>query len=155
MRAARRGKQQARGKLDPEYELIDTGVFNEATAISMCLSNMPRAAPEDILIKITAWNRGPEEAQLDLLPTLWFRNIWSFGEKHGHPKLARIADCVGAAVISTEDSLLRKALAPARRRAGNRASRRTQTNFQRRSCSAYRMKRHSSRTASTTIWCIA
>jgi len=42
--------------------------------------------------QITAWNRGPEEAQLDLLPTMWFRNIWSFGGKHGHPKLWRIKD---------------------------------------------------------------
>ena len=92
-----------RGKRDPEFELMDTGVFNENRYFDVFIE-YAKAAPEDILIKITAWNRGPEEAQLDLLPTLWFRNIWSFGEKHGHPKLARVADYMGAAVISTEDS---------------------------------------------------
>jgi hypothetical protein len=92
-----------RGKLDPEFELMDTGVFNENRYFDVFVE-YAKAAPEDILIKITAWNRGLEEAQLDLLPTLWFRNIWSFGEKHGHPKLARVADFMGAAVISTEDS---------------------------------------------------
>ena len=96
-------ENKKRGKLDPEYELIDTGVFNENRYFDVFVE-YAKAAPEDILIKITAWNRGPEEAQLDLLPTLWFRNIWSFGEKHGHPKLARVADFMGAAVISTEDS---------------------------------------------------
>ena len=65
---------------------MDTGVFDENRYFDVFME-YAKAAPEDILIKITAWNRGPEEAQLDLLPTLWFRNIWSFGEKHGHPKL--------------------------------------------------------------------
>ncbi len=96
-------ENQKRTKLEPEYELMDTGVFNENRYFDVFVE-YAKAAPEDILIKITAWNRGPEEARLDLLPTLWFRNIWSFGEKHGHPKLARIADFMGAAVISTEDS---------------------------------------------------
>ena len=78
-----------RSKRDPEFELIDTGVFNESRYFDVFIE-YAKASPEDILIKITAWNRGPEEAQLDLLPTLWFRNIWSFGEKHGHPRaLAR------------------------------------------------------------------
>jgi mannosylglycerate hydrolase MGH1-like protein/glycosyl hydrolase family 63 len=68
-----------------------------------------KAAPEDILIKITAWNRGPEEAQLDLLPTMWFRNIWSFGGKHGHPELWRVKDYPerdgpAAAVVAAQES---------------------------------------------------
>jgi hypothetical protein len=75
-----------RGKSQPEFELMDTGVFNENRYFDVFME-YAKAAPEDILIKITAWNRGPEEAQLDLLPTLWFRNICSFGEKHGHPQL--------------------------------------------------------------------
>ncbi len=92
-----------RGKRDPEYELMDTGVFNENRYFDVFME-YAKAAPEDVLIKITAWNRGPEEAPLDLLPTLWFRNIWSFGEKHGHPKLWRIADFMGAAAIAVEES---------------------------------------------------
>ena len=92
-----------RGKRDPEFELVDTGVFNENRYFDVFME-YAKAAPEDILIKITAWNRGPEEAQLDLLPTLWFRNIWSFGEKHGHPKLSRAADFMGAAVVAADES---------------------------------------------------
>ncbi len=92
-----------RSKSEPEFELMDTGLFNENRYFDVFME-YAKAAPEDILIKITAWNRGPEEAQLDLLPTLWFRNIWSFGEKHGHPKLWRVEDFMGAAVVATEDS---------------------------------------------------
>src|SRR6266849_5432985 len=92
-----------RGKHDPEFELMDTGVFNENRYFDVFIE-YAKAAPEEILIKITAWNRGPEAAQLDLLPTLWFRNIWSFGEKHGHPKLSRDPDLMGAAVVEAEES---------------------------------------------------
>jgi hypothetical protein len=96
-------ENRKRGKREPEFELMDTGVFNEDRYFDVFME-YAKAAPEDILIKITAWNRGPEEAPLDLLPTLWFRNIWSFGEKHGHPKLARAADFKGAAVVAAEES---------------------------------------------------
>ena len=82
---------------------MDTGVFEENRYFDVFME-YAKAAPEDILIKITAWNRGPEEAQLDLLPTLWFRNIWSFGEKHGHPKLWRTPDFMSAAVVAAEES---------------------------------------------------
>ncbi|HEX4643550.1 MAG TPA: hypothetical protein VH161_08775, partial [Candidatus Acidoferrales bacterium] len=92
-----------RGKHEPEFELMDTGVFNENRYFDVFLE-YAKASPEDILIKITAWNRGPEEAQLDLLPTMWFRNIWSFGEKHGHPKLWRVSDFLGAAAVEAEES---------------------------------------------------
>ncbi len=96
-------ENRKRGKREPEYELMDTGVFNENRYFDVFME-YAKAAPEDILIKITAWNRGPEEAQLDLLPTLWFRNIWSFGEKHGHPQLSRVPDFMGAAVVAAEES---------------------------------------------------
>jgi hypothetical protein len=96
-------ENRRRGKHEPEYELMDTGVFNENRYFDVFME-YAKAAPEDILIKITAWNRGPEEAQLDLLPSLWFRNIWSFGEKHGHPRLWRVPDFQGAAVVEAEES---------------------------------------------------
>jgi hypothetical protein len=92
-----------RGKSEPEFELMDTGVFNENRYFDVFME-YAKATPEDILIKITAWNRGPEEAPLDLLPTLWCRNIWSFGEKHGHPHLERNPDYLGAAVVFAENS---------------------------------------------------
>src|SRR5450756_2401932 len=56
-----------RPRQEPEFELMDTGVFNENRYFDVFME-YAKAAPEDILIKITAWNRGPEEAQLDLLP---------------------------------------------------------------------------------------
>jgi len=101
-------ENRRRKRRDPEYELLDTGVFNDNRYFDVFME-YAKAAPEDILIKITAWNRGPEEAQLDLLPTMWFRNIWSFGGKHGHPKLWRIKDySVGdrpaAAVVAAQES---------------------------------------------------
>ncbi len=101
-------ENRKRGKRDPEYELMDTGVFNDNRYFDVFME-YAKAAPEDILIKITAWNRGPEEARLDLLPTMWFRNIWSFGGKHGHPKLWRIKDYSmgdrpAAAVVAAQES---------------------------------------------------
>ena len=59
-----------------EYELLDTGVFNEDRYFDVFIE-YAKAGPEDILVKITAFNRGPEAAELHLLPTLWFRNDWS------------------------------------------------------------------------------
>jgi hypothetical protein len=96
-------ENRKRGKRDPEFELIDTGVFNENRYFDVFIE-YAKASPEDILIKITACNRGPEEAQLDLLPSFWCRNIWAFGEKHGHPRLTRTADFMGAAVVFAEES---------------------------------------------------
>jgi hypothetical protein len=59
-----------------EYELIDTGVFNEDRYFDVFIE-YAKAGPDDILVKITAVNRGPEVAELHLLPTLWFRNDWA------------------------------------------------------------------------------
>jgi hypothetical protein len=75
-----------RGKQDPEYELIDTGVFNESRYFDV-LVEYAKAAPDDILIEITAHNRGPAEARLDLLPTIWFRNVWAWDEANPKPEL--------------------------------------------------------------------
>src|SRR5215213_3218531 len=68
---------QRRGKLDPEYELIDTGVFAEDRYFDVVVE-YAKAGPRDILVRISAANRGPETASLHLLPTLWFRNTWSW-----------------------------------------------------------------------------
>jgi hypothetical protein len=65
-----------RTREEMEYELLDTGVFNEDRYFDVFIE-YAKAGPEDILIKITAINRGPEAADLHLLPTLWFRNDWS------------------------------------------------------------------------------
>ena len=67
-----------RGKHDPEYELLDTGVFDDDRYWDVFVE-YAKASVEDILIKITVHNRGPETATLDILPTLWFRNTWDWG----------------------------------------------------------------------------
>jgi hypothetical protein len=72
------GENQRRGKRDPEFELIDTGVFNENRYFDV-FAEYAKASPNDILIRITVANRGPEAATLHLLPTTWFRNQWSWG----------------------------------------------------------------------------
>ncbi|WP_326724971.1 glucosidase [Streptomyces sp. NBC_00243] len=68
---------QARQRHDPEYELLDTGVFDEDRYFDVFVE-YAKAGPEDLLIEITAHNRGPDEATLHLLPTLWFRHTWSW-----------------------------------------------------------------------------
>jgi hypothetical protein len=65
-----------RGKHDFEYELIDTGIFDQDRYFDVFVE-YAKAAPEDILVQITVCNRGPEPATLHVLPTVWFRNVWS------------------------------------------------------------------------------
>ncbi|RIK34357.1 MAG: glucosidase, partial [Chloroflexi bacterium] len=70
-------ENKRRSKLEPEYELLDTGIFDESRYFDVFVE-YAKASPEDILIQITAHNRGPDAARLDILPTLWFRNMWSW-----------------------------------------------------------------------------
>jgi Mannosylglycerate hydrolase MGH1-like glycoside hydrolase domain len=68
-----------------EYELLDTGIFNENRYFDVFLE-YAKADPEEILIRVTVCNRGPDAARLHLLPTLWFRNTWSWGGDGDAPK---------------------------------------------------------------------
>jgi hypothetical protein len=74
-------ENRRRSKHEPEFELIDTGVFAEGRYFDI-FAEYAKADPEDIFIRITVANRGPQPAQLHLLPTLWFRNTWSWGSTH-------------------------------------------------------------------------
>ena len=74
-----RGNRE-RGKQDPELELLDTGVFDGDRYFDV-FAEYAKADTDDILIRITVANRGPETATLHLLPTLWFRNTWSWGSE--------------------------------------------------------------------------
>ncbi len=78
---------RARGKLDPEYELLDTGIFDQDRYFDVIVE-YAKAAPDDIVMRVTAHNRGPEAATLHLLPTLWFRNTWSWGDDIPKPSLS-------------------------------------------------------------------
>jgi hypothetical protein len=76
---------------DPEYELLDTGVFDEDAYFDVFVE-YAKAGPEDMLVRITAHNRGQEGATLDLLPTLWFRNTWVWDGRAWRPELAHQED---------------------------------------------------------------
>jgi hypothetical protein len=95
-------ENRKRSKRQPEFELMDTGVFDENRYFDVFIE-YAKASPEDILVKITVWNRGLEEAPLDLLPTLWFRNVWSWGQKFVRPRVWRIKDLPNAAVVAIEE----------------------------------------------------
>jgi len=79
-----------RGRGRPEYELLETGVFDQDHYFDVFVE-YAKASPEDMLIRITVHNRGPEPATLQLLPTLWFRNDWSWGEDVARPALRQLA----------------------------------------------------------------
>jgi hypothetical protein len=81
-------ENRRRGKNDPEFELMDTGVFDDDRYFDVVVE-YAKASPEDLLIRISATNRGPEPARLHLLPTIWFRNTWSWSKEAVKPKLAK------------------------------------------------------------------
>jgi len=80
-------ENRARGKLDPEFELVDTGIFDDGRYWEIT-ADYAKASPEELLIRIVVRNAGPETATLDLLPTLWFRNTWSWGLDAYKPSIA-------------------------------------------------------------------
>ncbi len=72
-------ENKRRGPTDPEFELLDTGAFHEDRYFDVFVE-YAKAGPEDICIRIEAFNRGPDTAPIRLLPHLWFRNRWSWGD---------------------------------------------------------------------------
>ena len=96
----------ARTKHDPEYELLDTGVFDESRYWDVTVE-YAKASPDDILIQITAANRGPDTATLDILPTLWFRNCWTWGWGTPKPGMTKAAaHTAGTSVIEARHNTL-------------------------------------------------
>jgi hypothetical protein len=99
-----------RGKDVPELELADTGVFEDGRYFDV-VAEYAKAAPEDILVRVTVANRGPERAELALLPTLWFRNTWSWGrEGEGYWPKPRISRARQGFLEAEHASLSRYAL---------------------------------------------
>jgi len=93
-----------------EYELLDTGVFNEDRYFDVFVE-YAKDGPEDILVKITAFNRGPDSAELHLLPTLWFRNDWSSWIAESNrapvkPNLKQIKAAAGVSAVLASHPLL-------------------------------------------------
>ncbi len=80
---------QGRSRYDFEYELMDTGVFDAGNYFDVEVEHA-KASPDDIVCRITVHNRSEREAVLHVLPTLWFRNTWSWTENAPKPMLARV-----------------------------------------------------------------
>ena len=94
-----------RGRLDPEYELLDTGIFNEDRYFDV-LVEYAKASPTDILIQISVSNRGPEVAALHVLPTLWFRNTWSWWPDEPKPSMKDASGRDGAGAMAASHAEL-------------------------------------------------
>lgn len=96
-------ENQKRGAEDPEFELIDTGIFNEKRYFDITIE-YAKASPDDLCIRIEAVNRGPDPAPLHILPQLWFRNQWSWGGTKGakEPKIRLEKD---SCFIANDDDL--------------------------------------------------
>jgi len=93
-------ENRRRGRNDPEYELVDTGIFDQNRYFDVVVEYAKRT-PEDLLIRISVTNRGPESAPVHILPTLWFRNTWTWGRDDRLPLLSMPQD------ISFKDASVR------------------------------------------------
>src|SRR5947209_4433597 len=98
-----------RGRHEPEYELIDTGAFAGDRYFDVFVE-YAKAAPDDLLVRIRAANRGPEAAELHLLPTLWFRNNWSWDrpdwDSFVKPRLDAVASPPGISAVRADHGKL-------------------------------------------------
>jgi hypothetical protein len=99
-----------RSREEMEYELLDTGVFDENRYFDVFIE-YAKESPEDILVKISAANRGPEAAELHLLPTIWFRNDWSSwiaatNRAASKPTMSQISAPAGVSALAASHSLL-------------------------------------------------
>jgi hypothetical protein len=93
---------KSRNRTQLEYELLDTGVFDQNRYFDVFVE-YAKDSPTDILIQITAHNRGPEAANLHLLPTLWFRNCWSWQGGATRPSMQRVDNAVKASASEVGD----------------------------------------------------
>jgi hypothetical protein len=96
-----------RSRDEMEYELLDTGVFNEDRYFDVFVE-YAKASPDDILIQVTAVNRGPDEAELHVLPTLWFRNDWAswIPRRSEKPLLEQVEGPAGTTTIAATHAAL-------------------------------------------------
>lgn len=81
-------ENRKRNRSQPEYDLIDTGIFNDDKYFDVFIE-YAKASPHDLLIKITIYNRGPEKAMIHVLPQVWFRNTWAWGYDAYKPHMFR------------------------------------------------------------------
>jgi hypothetical protein len=94
-------ENRRRGKQEPEFELLDTGVFNDNRYFDVVVE-YAKADVDDILIKITATNHGPEAAAIHLLPTVWYRNRWSWGDNDDPKPIAKNASAKNNTIVELQ-----------------------------------------------------
>src|SRR5678816_2784972 len=90
-----------RSKYDNEYELLDTGLFNEGKYFDV-VTEYAKNDTEDLLIKITVYNRGEASSYIAVLPTIWFRNLWSFGMMKERPSMYIQEDAGGYGTLKVD-----------------------------------------------------
>jgi hypothetical protein len=100
-------ENRRRGRGAPEFELMETGVFDEDRYFDVFVE-YAKAAPDDVLIRLTVANRGREAAMLHLLPTIWFRNTWSWDHVSRRPRLRGRAGSDGMPTVETDHETLGK-----------------------------------------------
>ena len=98
-------ENRSRGKLDPEFELVDTGIFDDGRYWEIT-ADYAKDGAEDILLRVTVRNNGPDAATIDVLPTLWFRNTWSWGIDDRQPSIR----LEGGALVAEHHALGRRRL---------------------------------------------
>ena len=94
-----------RSRTEAEYELIDTGVFNEDRYFDVFVE-YAKETPTDILVQISVCNRGPDTAPVHVLPTLWFRNVWTWWPETPKPSLRAVITKNGVAGVAASDAEL-------------------------------------------------
>jgi hypothetical protein len=94
-------ENERRGRTQPEFELLDTGIFRDNRYFDVVIE-YAKCDVEDILVRIVATNHGPESAPLHLLPTLWFRNTWSWGKDLRRPTARRAPNTPGSLCTELE-----------------------------------------------------
>jgi Mannosylglycerate hydrolase MGH1-like glycoside hydrolase domain len=95
-------RNRHRNRYEMEYELLDTGIFDDDRYFDV-FAEYAKGAPEDILIRLSVVNRGPEAATLHLLPTLWYRNTWSWTAEAPRPSLRRVDGPAGVSAAVARD----------------------------------------------------
>jgi hypothetical protein len=98
-------ENRRRDRMQPEFELMDTGIFEEDRYFDVMVE-YAKADPDDILIRLTVNNRGPDPAVLHLLPTLWFRNTWSWKPGAPVPSLGLASSDAGMNLLKADDQSL-------------------------------------------------
>jgi hypothetical protein len=91
-------ENRRRSRSDPEFELLDTGIFDDNRYFDVFVE-YAKASPEDLLLRIEVINRGPDPAELTLLPTIWFRNTWSWGLDERRPRMRKGESPIGVSVV--------------------------------------------------------